>query len=450
MTELNSVDRYSQRQITRDGQPCKINMNAEDFDCVTCTSGLADETVEAYRADFPMLRQKVHGRELVYFNSAATSLKPEPVLAAMDEYYRDFGVNVFRGVDSVSYRATTAFEEARQKIADFLGAKQKEEVVFTRGTTAAINLACNGYVAQKLKPDSEIVVSVAEHHANFIPWQQLAKRSGAKLVFIELDSCGRVQEEALEKAVNERTAVVAISQISNVMGAQNNLPALAKIVHRYPGAVIVVDGAQGIVHEQPTLADWDIDFYAFSGHKLYGPTGVGVLFGKAALLEQMQPVEFGGEMIDQVSLYDTTFAKAPHRFEAGTPMIAEVIGLGRAIDYVKEIGYTPMQRQVCFLAALLRDKLLELPNIEIYNSNNSASGIVSFNIQGVHAHDAASVFDRAGISLRAGQHCNQPTMDWLCQAAVLRASLAFYNTQEEVEYFVEIAKKAGDFLDVFF
>ncbi len=445
MFEENTVIKTIHNSI-----PCKINMNDQDFDCIKCTTGLPDAEVEKFRAAFPMLNREVNGHPWVYFNSAATALKPEVVLEAMDDYYRNYGVNVFRGVDTVSYRATEAFEAVRESVANLIGAKDKNEIVFTRGTTSAINLACNGYVAQHLKPDSEIVISVAEHHANYIPWQQLAKRTGTKLVFVDLDQWGRVTEEALRAVVNERTAVVALAQISNVMGAQNDLPALAKIVHQYGNAVFVVDGAQGIVHEQPTVAEWDIDFYAFSGHKLYGPTGVGVLYGKTALLEAMQPIEFGGEMIDQVSLYDTSFAKPPYRFEAGTPMIAEVIGLGRAIALINEIGYEPMQRQVCFLAARLRDKLLELPNVTIYNPNNTASGIVSFNIEGVHAHDAASVFDRAGISLRAGQHCNQATMDWLCQAAVLRASLAYYNTEEEVDYFVEIAKKAGDFLDVFF
>lgn len=438
------------KQMLDDTLTCKINMQDGDFHCVKCSTGLPAEQIAAYRDAIPMLKQMVQGRPLVYFNSAATSLKPEVVLQAMDDYYRNYGVNVFRGVDSIAYRATTTFEKARRRVAEFIGAAHQEEIIFTRGTTAALNLACNGYVAQHITADSEIVVSLAEHHANYIPWQQLAKRSGAKLVLAELDSCGRVTEAALDAVVNERTAVVAVAQISNVMGAQNNLPALAKIAHKYGNAVIVVDGAQGIVHEQPTVAAWDLDFYAFSAHKLYGPTGVGVLYGKKALLNETRPIEFGGEMIDKVETYDTTFAKAPHRFEAGTPMIAEVIGLARALDFVTEIGYEPMQHQVCYLAAHLCEKLARLPNVTIYNPNNSSSGIVSFNITGVHAHDAASVFDRAGISLRAGQHCNQPTMDWLGQNAVLRASLAYYNTEEEVDYFVEIAKKAGDYLDVFF
>lgn len=430
---------------------CKINMSEQDYLCERCLSeGVAPELLARWRADFPMLSAGEGGAPRVYFNSASTSFKPYCVLEAMDEYYRSYGVNVFRGVDSLSYKATEAFENARAKTAAFIGAERPETIVFTRGTTAALNLACSGYVAQNLGEGAEIAVSRTEHHANFIPWQQLAKRSGAKLVFIEPDQDGRVTEAALEAVLTPQTAVVALAQITNVMGAQQNIPALARIAHRYGRAVLVVDGAQGIVHERPTVADWDVDFYAFSAHKLFGPTGIGVLYGKPALLEAMQPIEFGGEMIDKVSAYDTSFAPPPHRFEAGTPMIAEAIGLGRALDYVLETGYAPMQKQVCYLAARLRDGLAANPKIKIYNPNNSASGIVSFNIEGVHAHDAASVFDRAGISLRAGQHCNQPTMDWLGEPAVLRASLSHFNTAEEVDRFIAIAEKAGDFLDVFF
>lgn len=407
------------------------------------------DRVQQIRADFPMLKQKSHGHPLVYFNAAATALKPEPVLQAMDQYYREFGVNVFRGVDTVAYRATEAYENSRKTVAAFIGAKRLDEIIFTRGTTEALNLVCNSYAENFVKEGQDIIVSAAEHHANYLPWQQLAKRKKLNLILAELDENGVLTEANLEAALTTNTAIVATAHISNVMGAKNDIPALAALAHKY-GAKIVVDGAQGIVHERPQLSLWDVDFYAFSGHKLYGPTGVGVLYGKIELLKQMPPVNWGGEMIDKVGVYDTTVADPPNRFEGGTPMIAEVIGLAAALNYVDSIGYEYMQERIELLVERMCSGLKDIEGIKIYNEANSKhSAIVSFNVEGVHAHDAASVFDQAGISLRAGQHCNQPTMDWLCEIAILRASLSFFNTEEEVEYFIEVAKKAGDFLGVF-
>lgn len=396
-----------------------------------------------------MLNTIVAGRPLVYFNSASTALKPRPVLEAMEGYYTEDGVNVFRGVDTVSYRATQAFEASRQKVAEFLQAPSARCIVFTRNTTASLNLVARSYGELIVQEGDEVVVTMGEHHANFIPWQQLAKRKGARLVAAPLDEDGRLTPDALASVLTERTRLVAVAHMSNVMGAHNDLRGLAEVTHR-TGAKLIVDGAQGIVHEAARVQDWDLDFYAFSGHKLYGPTGVGVLYGKPELLQAMPPIDFGGEMIDEVRFEDSTFADPPHRFEAGTPMIAEVIGLGAAIDFVQQIGYSAMQERIVALTKRLRDGLQTIDGLRCYNPNNSHSGIVSFNYVDVHAHDAASVFDQAGISLRAGQHCNQPTMEWLGEAAVLRASLSFFNTEEEVDYFIEIARKAGNFLDVLF
>lgn len=403
----------------------------------------------AVRDDFPMTKLKSHGRDYAYLNNAATTLKPYPVLEAMDQYYEEYGSSVFRGVDTVAHKATTAFEAVRHKVAEFVGAAKPEEIVFTTGTTMALNIVAMSYGEEHVGAGDEIILSPTEHHANFVSWQQLVRRKGAKLVLVDLDEDGVVQPEALEAVIGERTRMVCLSHITNVMGAENDLEALAKIVHRHD-AVFVVDGAQGIVHERPQVDLWGIDFYAFSGHKLYGPTGIGVLYGRYELLEAMQPVIFGGEMIDFVDLDNSSFREPPYRFEGGTPPVAEVIGLGAAIEYVNKLGYCCAQKQIMRLTKQAVDGLLELENVKVYNPNNYTSGIVSFNIQGVHPHDAASVYDREGISLRAGHHCSQPTMRWLKQNATLRASIAFYNTEDEIKRFIEATKKAGDFLDVFF
>lgn len=396
-----------------------------------------------------MLSVQENGQPMVYFNNAATALTPQCVVDSMAEYYREYGVNIARGVDAIGYRATHTFEAARIKVADFLGARKPESIVFTRGTTASLNLVCSSFGEQVVGSGDEIVVSGGEHHANYVPWQQLARRRGAKLVLAELDENGVVTPAALRSVMTERTRIVALFHISNVMGAVNDVKALAAAAHEN-GAYFVCDGAQGIVHDQIDVADADVDFYAFSGHKLFGPTGVGVLYGRHKLLKQMPPVEFGGEMISQVDVYDTTFADPPHRFEAGTMPIAAVIGLGKAIDFVRRVGYCPMQRRVQHLTRMAMDGLLAMPNVTVYNPNNTTSGVISYNIDGVHPHDAAGIYDREGVSLRAGQHCSQPMMRCLRQHATLRASLAFYNTEEEVQRFLEVTGKAGDFLDILF
>jgi cysteine desulfurase/selenocysteine lyase len=404
---------------------------------------------EAIRNEFPMLSVVENGHPMVYFNNAATAMTPKSVINAMTEYYEEYGVNIARGVDAIGYRATHLFEATRVKVADFLGAERSDSVVFTRGTTAALNLVCSSFGNLVVEAGDEIIVSGGEHHANYIPWQQLAKNKGAQLVLAELDEDGKVTPEALQKAMTPKTKLVALFHISNVMGAVHDVKALAKVAHD-GGAYFVCDGAQGIVHDQINVVETDVDFYAFSGHKLFGPTGVGVLYGKYDLLKRMPPIEFGGEMISLVDVYDTTFADPPHRFEAGTMPIAEVIGLGKAIDYVNRYGYCAMQRRVEYLTSIAVEKLQAQPNVTIYNPHNYASGIICFNIEGIHPHDAAGIYDREGISLRAGHHCSQPMMRELKQFATLRASLAFYNTEEEVERFVEATEMAGDFLDILF
>lgn len=406
-------------------------------------------SLEDIRQDFPMLRQNMNGHPLIYFNSGATSLTPESVLDAMQAYYRNYGVNVARGVDFIGYEATSKYEGVRAQVARFLGAKQSEEIIFTRGTTEALNLVCYSYGEDNIEPGDEIIVSAIEHHANYVPWQQLAKRKQAKLVVVEPDANGIITPDILVGKLTERTKIVALFHISNVMGGTNDLTALAKAAHKV-GAIIVIDGAQGVIHEEVDVLEADVDFYAFSGHKLLGPTGIGVLYGKLELLNKMRPWQYGGEMIDVVDIYDSSFAESPERFEAGTMPIAEVIGLGAAIDYIEHIGYSFIQQQIERLGKAMVEGLGLQSDKIIYNPHNYANGVVCYNVQGIHPHDAAGVYDREGISIRAGHHCNQPTMRFLDVQSTLRASVNFYNSMEEVEHFLEISKKAGDFLDVLF
>ncbi len=406
-------------------------------------------TVEEIRRDFPMTQVLEHGHPLIYFNSGATSLKPVQVLDRMNQYYKEYGVNVARGVDKIGYDATKAYEDVRAQAAHFIGASKPEEIIFTRNTTEALNLIAYAYGGSHISEDDEIIISVNEHHANYVPWQELAKRQGAKLVLVKPDQTGQVTPELLEEKMTEKTRLVALFHVSNVMGATNDLEALAKIVHRQD-AVLVVDGAQGIVHHPVDVTKSDVDFYCFSGHKLLGPTGIGILYGKADLLRAMPPWQFGGEMIDVVGDYETTFADIPARFEAGTMPIAEVLGLGEALAYIDRIGYDFIQAQIALLGRRMVEGLEALPNMEIYNASNYKNGVLAYNAKGIHPHDVAGVYDREGISIRAGHHCNQPTMRFLGVQSTLRASVNFYNTLDEVEHFIEVSKKAGDFLDVLF
>ncbi len=397
-----------------------------------------------YRKDFPMLKQ-----DYVYFNNASTSLKPKIVIDSIVDYYTKYGVNTNRGVDSLGFNVTEKYEQVRNKVANFIGC-DKDEVIFTRGATDSLNLVANSFGNLIINEGDEIVVSVVEHHANFIPWQELCKKKGAKLVLVPVLEDGTVTPENLIKVMTDKTKIVALNHVSNVMGGINNLSELSKVVHQF-NAYFIVDGAQGIVHDKINVNKFGIDFYAFSGHKMYGPMGVGVLYGKKELLNVMPPVVFGGEMIEVVTLEKSTYKKAPHKFEAGTMMVPEVIGLGVAIDYINKIGLKNINDYVKELRDYLVTKLLkEIKNIEIYNINNKDSGLVTFNIKNIHAHDVASLLDKEKIIVRAGHHCAQPYMNELNVMATIRVSLAFYNTFEECDKLVLVLKKAGDYIDVLF
>lgn len=398
-----------------------------------------------YRKDFALLTKG----EWVYLNNAAQTLVPEPVIDEMTRYYTQVGANIHRGVDSLGFEATRLYDQAREKVAKLLGASSNGKVIFTRGTTSAINLVARSY-GQTLKEGDEIIVSESEHHSNFVPYQQLAKEKNLKLVFVPLDESGCVTPQNLKTVITPKTKIVAVSHMTNVLGSINDLKALADIAHSV-GAVIAVDGAQGIVHMPAEVEKNDIDFYSLGAHKILGPTGVGALYAKNHLLEIMPPVETGGDMVDIVAKDNTTYLDIPNKFEAGTPMIAEAIGWGKAIDYFLDIGYQASNDQVRYLRKIMVERMqAEVPGVIIYNEKAEHSPMVTFNIQGVHSHDTASVLDREKVCVRAGHHCAQLIHNWLGISSSVRASLMFYNNEEDIDRFIKALQKAKDFINVLF
>lgn len=402
------------------------------------------------RAELPMLRQKLNEHDYIYLNNAATSLKPETVLRSMDDYYRNYGVSIYRGTDNFAYRADQAFENARSHVAHFINARSNEEIVFTRGTTSAINLVALSYLEGKLNAGDTVIISEMEHHANYLPWQQLCLKKNAKLSLVPLHKDGTWDLEQFRALLNDSVKMVALTGISNLMGAKQDVKSICKLVHACTAAPVLVDAAQWIIHDKPDVQDLDCDFLAFSAHKLYGPTGIGCLYGKKALLAEMPPLETGGEMIDEVAVYTSTFKDAPWRFEAGTMMIAEAIGLDAALSFVEKYDLVAANSYLPELTAYAVSELEKLPDITVYNAANNESGIIAFNVNKVHPHDAASVFAKQGIALRAGNHCAQPALRWLGIRNCLRASLAFFNTKAEIDKFIACAAEAADFLSVFF
>jgi cysteine desulfurase / selenocysteine lyase len=403
------------------------------------------------RKQFPILHQEVNGNPLVYLDSAATSQKPIQVIEALEKYYREYNSNVHRGVHTLGTRATDGYEGAREKVRKFINAKSTEEIIFTRGTTTALNTVAASYGAANLKEGDEIVISHMEHHSNIIPWQQIAKKTGAQLKYLPLQEDGSISLEDVQATVNHNTKIVSIMQVSNVLGVINPIKEIAKIAHEN-GAIMVVDGAQSAPHMKIDVQDLDCDFFAFSGHKMCGPTGIGALYGKKSLLEKMEPIEFGGEMIDFVELYDSTWKELPWKFEGGTPIIAGAIGLGAAIDFLEQIGLEQIAEHEHRLAAYAMEKMATIEGITIFGPQDPAkrAGLVTFNISDVHPHDVATVLDAEGIAVRAGHHCAQPLMRWLKQSATARASFYLYNTEEEIDKLVAgLIKTKEYFSDVF-
>jgi cysteine desulfurase/selenocysteine lyase len=407
--------------------------------------------IQDIRNQFPILNQEVNGHPLVYLDSSATSQKPIQVIEAIEHYYRWDNSNVHRGVHTLGTRATDAYEGAREKVRKFINAKTTQEVIFTRGTTTSLNWVAKSYADANLKEGDEIVITYMEHHSNIIPWQQAAKRTGATLKYIPLQADGTISLDDVRATVTGNTKIVSMTMVSNVLGVINPIKEVARIAHEN-GAVMVVDGAQGAPHLKIDVQDLDCDFLAFSGHKMCGPTGIGVLYGKKQHLEKMEPVEFGGEMIDFVELQDSTWKELPWKFEGGTPIIAGAIGLGAAIDFLTEIGLDNIAEHEHKLSAYALEKLSAIEGMTIYGPMDPAkrSGLVTFNINDVHPHDVATVLDAEGIAVRAGHHCAQPLMKWLKASATARASYYLYNTEEDIDKLVSgLVKTKEYFSDVF-
>lgn len=406
--------------------------------------------VKAIREQFPILDQEVNGHPLVYLDSAATSQKPISVIEVLDQYYRGYNSNVHRGVHTLGTRATDGYEGAREKVRKFIHASRTEEIIFTRGTTTAINMIAASYGRANLSKGDEIVITPMEHHSNIIPWQQLAKETGAELKYIPLQEDGTIKLEDARQTITSNTKIVSIMYVSNVLGTINPIKEITKIAHEN-GAVMVVDGAQSTPHMKVDVQELDCDFYALSAHKMCGPTGIGVLYGKKKHLEKMEPVEFGGEMIDFVGLYESTWKELPWKFEGGTPIIAGAIGLGAAIDFLEEIGMDEIEAYEHKLAQYAMERLSEIEGMQIYGPNaTERAGLVTFNLDDVHPHDVATVLDAEGIAVRAGHHCAQPLMKWLEVSSTARASFYLYNTEEDIDKLVQgLIKTKEYFGDVF-
>ncbi|GKW47409.1 cysteine desulfurase [Planococcus sp. NCCP-2050] len=406
---------------------------------------MINQEIKSY---FPILNQEINGHPLVYLDSAATSQKPVQVIEALKSYYEFDNSNVHRGVHTLGNRATEKYEGAREKVQNFINANSTEEIVFLRGTTTAINLVAQSYGRANVEEGDEIVITYMEHHSNIIPWQQLAKERGAILKYVELEEDGTISLEQVRAAVTERTKIVSMVYVSNVLGTMNPVKEVAEIAHEN-GAIMVVDGAQAAPHLKIDVQQLDCDFFAFSGHKMCGPTGIGVLYGKKALLNDMEPVEFGGEMIDFVGLYDSTWKELPWKFEGGTPIIAGAVALGAAIDFLNEIGLNEIEKHEHQMAAYAMDKMSGIEGLSIYGPKDPAkrAGIVTFNLDDVHPHDVATVLDMSGIAVRAGHHCAQPLMKWLEVSATARASFYLYNSESDVDRLVEGLRSAKEYFN---
>jgi len=393
---------------------------------------------EQLRKDFPILNRKIHGKQLVYFDNAATSQKPKQVIDAMDDYYKAHNANIHRSIHTLGEEATELYEKAHEKVADFINADSYQNIVFTKNTTESLNLLAYSLTA-KLNKGDEIVVSQMEHHSNLVPWQQLAKQRGLKLKFIRINSEGKLDEKSINESITNKTKIVSITHVSNVLGTVNDVKKIAKIAHEN-GALMAVDGAQAAPHMPVNVRDIGADFYAFSGHKMLGPTGIGVLYGKKELLEGMGPFLYGGGMIREVSFSGTTFNDLPWKFEAGTMNLAEAVGLGAAVDYLKNIGMEKIQQKDKELAGYAAKRLKENKDVITYGPNERAA-VISFNFDKIHAHDVSQILDSEGIAIRAGHHCCMPLMNILGVPATARASFYLYNTKEEVDKFVKALDK---------
>ncbi len=400
--------------------------------------------IQKIRADFPILSQKVNGRPLVYFDNGATSQKPKVVIDAISKYYEEYNANIHRGVHTLSQLATDAYEVSRKKIQEHIHAKFSHEVIFTSGTTHAINTVASG-ISSMIHAGDEVLVSALEHHSNIVPWQMLCERTGAILKVIPMNEKGELVLSEYDKLLSDKTKIVAVNHISNALGTINPIEYLIEKAHHF-GAAILIDGAQATPHLKPDVQALNCDFYVFSGHKICGPTGVGILYGKEAWLNKLQPFQGGGEMIATVTFDKTTYAELPHKLEAGTPNIEGGIVLSTAIDYLNSIGFENIAAYEQELLVYATAKLMQIEGLKIYGTATNKASVVSFNVAEIHPYDIGTIIDKLGIAVRTGHHCAQPIMDFYNIPGTIRASFAFYNTKEEIDLFVDALNKAVSML----
>lgn len=396
--------------------------------------------VEKVRKDFPILHQMINGKPLIYLDNAATSQKPKNVIDAVETYYREYNSNIHRGVHTLSENATETYESSRLKIKNFINANSTKEIVFVRGATEAINLVAQSLGRDSLNENDEIIITELEHHSNIVPWQLLSQQTGAKLKFIPINNKGELIEEEYKKLLNKKTRIVAVGHISNALGTINPIETIITMAHEYD-AKVLIDGAQAAPHTLIDVKKLDCDFYVFSGHKLFGPTGVGVLYGKKDLLEKMPPYQGGGDMIKMVSMKETQYNDLPYKFEAGTPNIAGVIGLGAAIDYVNKIGLENISQYENELLDYANQQASEITGLKFIGTARQKASILSFTLDGIHPHDVGTVLNSEGIAIRTGHHCAMPVMEYFKIPATSRASFTFYNTHEEIDALIKAIEK---------
>jgi cysteine desulfurase/selenocysteine lyase len=396
--------------------------------------------IQKIRADFPILSRQVNGKPLVYFDNGATTQKPQVVIDAIATYYQEINANIHRGVHTLSQLATDAYEASRTKIQNHINAQFAHEVLFTSGTTHSVNLVANGF-ASILKAGDEVLVSALEHHSNIVPWQMLCEKTGAVLRVIPMNEKGELVMTEYDQLLSDKTKIVTVNHISNALGTINPIKYMIDKAHQF-GAAVFIDGAQAVPHLKPNVQELDCDFYAFSGHKICGPTGTGILYGKEAWLNKLPPYQGGGEMIKEVTFEKTTYAELPHKFEAGTPNIAGGIVLGTAVDYMNSVGFDNIQKQELELLNYATEQLLAIEGLKIYGTAEEKTSVISFNIDGIHPYDIGTIVDKLGIAVRTGHHCAQPIMNFFEIPGTIRASFAFYNSKEEIDVMVEAVKKA--------
>ena len=397
--------------------------------------------VESIRRDFPILQRTVNGKPLVYLDSGATAQKPERVIEAVNRLHREQNANIHRGVHQLSAEATELYEQARERVRTFIGATSREEVIFTAGATASINTVAYAWSERFLHEGDNIIISEMEHHSNIVPWQAVAERRGAEIRVLPFDEEGRLMAEQLDTLLDERTRMVAVTQASNTLGTRPDLRPIIEKAHA-AGAHVMVDGCQGVVHGGVDVVALDCDFYAFSGHKLYGPTGIGVLYGKRELLDEMPPFLYGGDMVDRVSFEKTTYAPLPLKYEAGTSNYIGAIGLGEAVEYLRGFDLREVEEHEMSLMRYAEEQLRRIDGLRIYGSTKDKCSIISFNVEGVHHYDLGMILDKLGIAIRTGQHCAEPVMTHFGITGMCRASIAMYNTREEMDTLVRGVERA--------